>query len=222
MRLNSESIRNHPRTVRPARRRRRRLRHGPLEGSGRRLRARRVDARPRQHRPARNRPRRQNRLRRLPPDQLHYGRPRGNGWSKACSCARRRTARVGRPAPAASLSTGSADDWTNGSEPRPSTPTPATRGRPGWRTSPNATSCGSGRRTSWRRSSRTTTGTSREEGTAAWSSIRARTSSPNPTWNGGGTAVGRRPRTHGPRGHGSARRPARIRRDHADTLNGNL
>lgn len=38
----------------------------------------------------------------------------------------------------------------------------------------------------------------------------------------GGTAVGRRPRTHGPRGHGSARRPARIRRDHADTLNGNL
>ncbi|OSG88476.1 hypothetical protein B0487_1398 [Bifidobacterium adolescentis] len=30
----------------------------------------------------------------------------------------------------------------------------------------------------------TTTGTSREEGTAAWSSIRARTSSPNPTWNG--------------------------------------
>ena len=48
----------------------------------------------------------------------------GNGWSKACSCARRRTARVGRPAPAASLSTGSADDWTNGSEPRPSTPTP--------------------------------------------------------------------------------------------------
>mgnify|MGYP000072652619 CR=1 FL=1 len=68
----------------------------------------------------------------------------GNGWSKACSCARRRTARVGRPAPAASLSTGSADDWTNGSEPRPSTPTPATRGRPGWRTSPNATSCGLG------------------------------------------------------------------------------
>ena len=38
----------------------------------------------------------------------------------------------------------------------------------------------------------------------------------------GGTAVGRRPRTYGPRGHGSARRPARIRRDHADTLNGNL
>ena len=38
----------------------------------------------------------------------------------------------------------------------------------------------------------------------------------------GGTAVGRRPRTHGPRGHGPARRPARVRRDRADTLNGNL
>lgn len=40
-------------------------------------------------------------------------------------------------------------------------------------------------------------------------------------WKAGLLSEGDLERT-GPRGHGSARRPARIRRDHADTLNGNL
>ena len=146
----------------------------------------------------------------------------GNGWSKACSCARRRMARVGRPAPAASLSTGSADDWTNGSEPRPSTPTPLhVDGRAGGpvRTRRHA-GLGGGRAGAGRRGPLLELPGRKEQlhGVLFAPGLHLR------ILRGmeGGTAVGRRPRTHGPRGHGSARRPARIRRDHADTLNGNL